>query len=99
MGSVTEKRRFELESLLFIVAAVVLRRIKKAPTTAPLVALDESMRTFVVVGLFQGVIGYAQYFSGVPVFLVSIHIAGVIAYWLTICNVLIAPLREGTHAV
>ena len=85
--------------LLFIVAAVVLRRIKKASTTPPLVALDESMRTFVVVGLFQGVIGYAQYFSGVPVFLVSIHIAGVIAYWLTICNVLIAPLREGTHAV
>ena len=85
--------------LLFIVAAVVLRRIKKAPTTAPLVALDESMRTFVVVGLFQGAIGYAQYFSGVPVFLVSIHIAGVIAYWLTICHVLIAPLREGTHAV
>lgn len=85
--------------LLFIVAAIVLRRVKKAPTTAPLAALDESMRTFVIVGLFQGAIGYAQYFSGVPVFLVSIHIAGVIAYWLTICNVLIAPLREGTHAI
>ena len=85
--------------LLFIVAAVVLRRIKKASTTPPLVALDESMRTFVIVGLFQGAIGYAQYFSGVPVFLVSIHVAGVIAYWLTICNVLIAPLREGTHAI
>jgi cytochrome c oxidase assembly protein subunit 15 len=85
--------------LLFIVAAVLLRRIKKSPTSAPLTALDESMRTFVIVGLFQGVIGYAQYFSGVPVFLVSIHVAGVIAYWLTICHVLIAPLREGTQTI
>ncbi|GDX28267.1 cytochrome b561 [Actinomycetes bacterium] len=85
--------------LLFVVAAVVLRRIKKSPASSSLNSLDESMRTFVIVGLFQGVIGYAQYFSGVPVFLVSIHIAGVIAYWLTICHILIAPLRKGTHTI
>lgn len=85
--------------LLFVVAAVVLRRIKKSPASSSLKSLDESMRTFVIVGLFQGVIGYAQYFSGVPVFLVSIHIAGVIAYWLTICHILIAPLRKGTHTI
>ena len=85
--------------LLFVVAAVVLRRIKKSPASSSLNSLDDSMRTFVIVGLFQGVIGYAQYFSGVPVFLVSIHIAGVIAYWLTICHILIAPLRKGTHTI
>ncbi|MSO58833.1 MAG: heme A synthase [Ilumatobacteraceae bacterium] len=81
--------------VMLICAVVVVWRIAKHVTTPSLSALDDSMKTFVVVAAFQGVIGYAQYFSGVPVFLVSIHIAGVIAYWLSLCNVMIAPLREG----
>ncbi len=85
--------------LLLIWAAVVVWRITKQHKTPSLNSLDESMKTFVVVGVFQGVVGYAQYFSGVPVFLVSIHIAGVIAYWLSVCNVMIAPLRERAQPV
>lgn len=53
-------------------------------------ALMEPMRTFYVIAVAQAGIGYAQYFTGVPVFLVSLHIAGATAFWLSICNLSVA---------
>lgn len=42
--------------------------------------------------LAQGLVGYVQYFSGVPVFLVALHVAGSIAVWM-------ATLRAGLSIV
>jgi cytochrome c oxidase assembly protein subunit 15 len=39
-------------------------------------------RTLLAVEVAQGAVGYAQYFSGVPAWLVAIHIVGAIAVWL-----------------
>jgi cytochrome c oxidase assembly protein subunit 15 len=39
-------------------------------------------RGVLVVTLLQGVIGYVQYFTGVPVILVGLHMAGACALWL-----------------
>lgn len=55
-------------------------------------SLTDPLRNFVVVACAQAAIGYAQYFSGVPVFLVTLHIAGIIAFWLSVCN--IAVVRQ-----
>ncbi len=55
-------------------------------------SMVEPLRNFVVVASAQAVVGYAQYFSGVPVFLVTLHIAGIIAFWLSVCN--IAVVRQ-----
>ena len=51
----------------------------------------DAMSALLVVSLMQGAIGYTQYFTGVPVILVSAHIIGAIAFWLSVCNVMLAP--------
>ena len=45
--------------------------------------VDQHGRSLVVVILTQGAIGYAQYFTGVPAYLVLFHIAGAMAVFLT----------------
>jgi cytochrome c oxidase assembly protein subunit 15 len=43
--------------------------------------LQEPLTALFVVMVIQGAIGYAQYFNGVPVVLVALHIAGSVAVW------------------
>jgi cytochrome c oxidase assembly protein subunit 15 len=45
--------------------------------------VDQHGRALVVVILAQAAIGYAQYFGGVPAYLVLFHIAGAVAVFLT----------------
>ena len=54
-------------------------------------SLRQSLGMFAFVAILQGAIGYAQYFTGVPVLLVGLHIAGATAFWLAACNVAFAP--------
>lgn len=44
--------------------------------------LGHPLERFLGVGLLQGLIGYVQYFSGLPVLLVAIHVALSVAVWL-----------------
>ena len=44
--------------------------------------LMRPLKRFAVVVLFQGAIGYLQYFLGVPIGLVAIHVATSVAVWL-----------------
>lgn len=44
--------------------------------------LSLPLERFLAIGLIQGLIGYVQYFSGLPVFLVAIHVALSVAVWL-----------------
>jgi len=41
---------------------------------------------FLLVAILQGGVGYWQYFTGVPIVLVAIHIAGSVAVWLAALN-------------
>ncbi len=43
------------------------------------------------VAVAQGIVGYSQYLTGVPVFLVGVHILGATAFFLALCNVVYAP--------
>lgn len=45
--------------------------------------VDQHGRSLVVVILAQGAIGYAQYFTGVPAYLVLFHVAGAVAVFLS----------------
>lgn len=54
-------------------------------------SLRQALGTFAFVAVLQGAVGYAQYFTGVPVLLVGLHIAGATAFWLAACNVAFAP--------
>lgn len=43
--------------------------------------------------LAQGLIGYVQYFSGVPVLLVALHVAGSVFVWLAVVRLSLEMLR------
>ena len=49
--------------------------------------LMRPLKRFAAVVLFQGVIGYLQYFIGVPIGLVAIHVATSVAVWLCALDV------------
>lgn len=51
--------------------------------------LERALEVLVLAGIGQAVVGYLQYFSGVPVPLVAIHIAGAAVVWLAVVNVVL----------
>ena len=44
------------------------------------------VKTFIILVLVQGGIGYLQYFTGVPIILVGLHLLGLCLVWLTACK-------------
>jgi cytochrome c oxidase assembly protein subunit 15 len=61
--------------------------------------LENPLSALLLAGLVQGSVGYVQYFSGVPVGLVAIHIAGATLVWLAIVNLALATrtVVESAH--
>jgi cytochrome c oxidase assembly protein subunit 15 len=45
--------------------------------------IGHALQVFLFWCLFQGALGYLQYFSGVPVPLVALHVAGSVAVWIS----------------
>ena len=54
-------------------------------------SLRQALSVFGFVAVAQAGVGWLQYFTGVPVVLVAVHIAGATSLWLCACNVLFAP--------
>lgn len=54
----------------------------------------ESMNSLVFVTLAQGAIGYTQYFTGVPIALVTVHIVGALSFFIALMNTLIVPMPK-----
>jgi heme a synthase len=52
--------------------------------------LRRALTALLAVSVAQAAVGYVQYFSGVPVLLVAIHIVGAIAVWTAATRVLLA---------
>jgi threonine/homoserine efflux transporter RhtA/heme A synthase len=75
-----------------VIALVLALRLTGAPRRAARL----SWLLLALIGL-QGVIGYAQYFSGLPAGLVWFHVTGSVAIWVTALLLLFA-LRERSPA-
>jgi cytochrome c oxidase assembly protein subunit 15 len=67
------------------VLLVSLHMTKKSADASKL--LMRPLKRFAAVVLFQGAIGYLQYFLGVPIGLVAIHVATSVAVWLCALDV------------
>ena len=65
--------------LLVVVALVVHAR--REPSGQP---LARAVRWLVAVVAAQAIIGWIQYFTGVPVVLVGLHVAGATAFWMVV---------------
>ena len=51
------------------------------------------LQRFAVILVGQGVLGYGQYFSGVPAYLVGLHVTGAILVWLGMLDALLPIAR------
>ena len=71
-------------------ALVLARRVMRGADRR---VLEEPVGQFLFACLFQGAIGYTQYFSGVPTPLVAIHVFGSVVVWITACRLLLACRR------
>ncbi len=67
--------------LLTLATAVVLGLILRSSAAR---RLRQAFESFLFIALLQGGIGYLQYFTGVPVPLVALHVALSVAVWLSV---------------
>lgn len=70
-------------TVIFLVVSIQI--MKKSDEARSL--LMSPLKRFAGVLLFQGLIGYLQYFLGVPIGLVAIHVATSVAVWLCVVDV------------
>ncbi len=70
-------------TVIFLVVSIQI--MKKSDEGRSL--LMSPLKRFAGVLLFQGLIGYLQYFLGVPIGLVAIHVATSVAVWLCVVDV------------
>jgi cytochrome c oxidase assembly protein subunit 15 len=68
---------FVLLSLLVLL--LVLLKVRKSPPTREF--LEQRLAAFLGVGLLQALVGYVQYFNGIPVVLVATHLFGAALIW------------------
>ena len=71
--------------LTVVTLVIAIQIIKKSNETRTL--LMRPLKRFAGVLLFQGLVGYLQYFLGVPIGLVAIHVATSVAVWLCVLDV------------
>jgi cytochrome c oxidase assembly protein subunit 15 len=65
-----------------LVLAVLIRRRRNLTEI-----LQRSLSRYLLILVIQGGIGYTQYFLGVPVILVALHVAISVAVWLCAVDV------------
>jgi len=80
--------------VLLLTVVVVSWRTWRTPDRR---VLEEPLTALIVIGLLQASVGYIQYFNGVPVTLVGIHVFFACLVWLAVVNVVLR-LREGRPA-
>lgn len=65
--------------LSLLVLLLVLLKVRKSPRTKEF--LEQRLAAFLGVGMLQALVGYVQYFNGIPVILVATHLFGAALIW------------------
>lgn len=69
--------------VMLLVGVTLATLLLLRPTSAP-PDVERRARWLLVAMVAQGAVGYTQYFTGVPVFLVEVHIVGALSVWLAV---------------
>jgi cytochrome c oxidase assembly protein subunit 15 len=91
--ALTSVARVHSVSVLITVALIVFLGVRAKQLQSDANTQD-AIQALLLAAVFQGAIGYAQYFTGVPVALVAVHIAGATALWFAVCNLAVSPSRQ-----
>jgi cytochrome c oxidase assembly protein subunit 15 len=54
----------------------------------------KAIRTFTVIALTQGAIGYIQYFTGIPEILVAAHLLGATLVWIAAWRIRLSVITQ-----
>lgn len=90
--ALTSIARVHSVSVLVTIALIIFLAFRAKQLQGDASTTD-AIQALLLAAVFQGAIGYAQYFTGVPVALVALHIAGATALWFAVCNLAMTPSR------
>lgn len=90
--ALTSVARVHSVSVLVAVALIIYLAVRAKQVNGDANTRD-AIQALLFAAVFQGAIGYAQYYTGVPVALVAVHIVGATALWFAVCNLAISPSR------
>jgi cytochrome c oxidase assembly protein subunit 15 len=82
------------DSVMLLIGASVAAWFAFRATRAP-AAVQRAAVTLIAIELAQGVIGFVQYFTHLPIVLVGLHMAGAAAVWLAALVLLFATRSRG----
>jgi cytochrome c oxidase assembly protein subunit 15 len=88
--ALTSVARVHSVSVLVTVALIIFLAVRAKQLNGDTNTRD-AIQALLIAAVFQGAIGYAQYFTGVPVALVAVHIVGATALWFAVCNLAVSP--------
>jgi cytochrome c oxidase assembly protein subunit 15 len=91
--ALTSVARVHSVSVLVTVALIIFLAVRAKQLNGDTNTRD-AIQALLIAAVFQGAIGYAQYFTGVPVALVAVHIVGATALWFAVCNLAVSPSLE-----
>ena len=74
---------------VLVTLAVALLLVWRLRTSGDRRRLENALSAVLFLGFLQGLVGYVQYFSDVPVTLVGIHVALATCLWLAIVNLVL----------
>lgn len=90
--AMTSVARVHSVSVLLTIALIIFLAVRAKQLNSDVNTTD-AIQALLFAAVFQGAIGYAQYFTGVPVALVAVHIVGATALWFAVCNLAVSPSR------
>ena len=90
--ALTSIARVHSVSVLVTIALIIFLAVRAKQLHGDASTTD-AIQALLFAAVFQGAIGYAQYFTGVPVALVAAHIVGATALWFAVCNLAVSPSR------
>lgn len=88
--ALTSVARVHSVSVLVTIALIIFLVIRAKQFHGDASTTD-AIQALLYAAVLQGAVGYAQYFTGVPVALVAVHIAGATALWFAVCNLAVSP--------
>jgi cytochrome c oxidase assembly protein subunit 15 len=90
--ALTSVARVHSVTVLITIALIIFLAVRAKQMNGDSSTRD-AVQALLLASAFQGAVGYVQYFNGVPVVLVAVHIVGAIALWFAVCNLAVTPSR------
>ena len=90
--ALTNVARVHSVTVLITIALIIFLAVRAKQLNGDSSTRD-AIQALLLAAVFQGAVGYVQYFNGVPVVLVAVHIVGAIALWFAVCNLAVSPSR------